>query len=433
MKSAQISRLEVAGNLVNQQAESSSKTKGDFKSMLEGINSLTVNNPTAWGDPIATTATPAVTPTRSAKTVPTGSVVDAYRHDRFYPLKQRRPVSDQDFSVQPASASPRNYSYRIASKEEALKAASASAAKPTSSMTFAEAIDKVKNWFHKIFSGSQSADKGKTPIPEREKQTSQEKPRGLFAAIANFFRNFGKLLSSQSDSESGRKQKDLPGTDRVKVHGESVSNKTNDAIFAAESGQNFPDVDLRTGTGSQLPIENLVNQAAVPQEFEDSAGPLTGKANLAVVRAGRKIDADDKACTIQVRYPGSTDRIHRAILDSAKRYQLPANLVAAIIKVESDFDPRAVSPRGARGLMQLMPTTARELEVRNCFNVEQNIDGGCRYFRYLLDEFDGEVRMALAAYNAGPGAVKRYQGIPPYRETRQYLSKVLSHMYARSS
>jgi soluble lytic murein transglycosylase-like protein len=99
-------------------------------------------------------------------------------------------------------------------------------------------------------------------------------------------------------------------------------------------------------------------------------------------------------------------------------------LVRALIQVESNYEPKAKSPRGAMGLMQLMPSTAREYKVRNPFDPKANIEAGIKHLKALIDRFG--VEMALAAYNAGEGAVKRFNGIPPYRETRTYVSKILS-------
>jgi soluble lytic murein transglycosylase-like protein len=101
--------------------------------------------------------------------------------------------------------------------------------------------------------------------------------------------------------------------------------------------------------------------------------------------------------------------------------------VKAIIKAESNFNHRAVSPKGAKGLMQLMPATASSLQVRDSFHPENNIEGGVKYVRYLLNFFNGNLPLALAAYNAGENAVLRYGGIPPYRETQTYVRRVLSY------
>lgn len=116
----------------------------------------------------------------------------------------------------------------------------------------------------------------------------------------------------------------------------------------------------------------------------------------------------------------------REILAASRHHQVDPSLIQAVIQVESGFNPHAVSPKGARGLMQLMPQTAGNLEVEDPFDPPQNIYGGVKYLRYLMELFNGNVTLALAAYNAGEGAVLRYQTIPPYRETENYVQKVLS-------
>lgn len=111
---------------------------------------------------------------------------------------------------------------------------------------------------------------------------------------------------------------------------------------------------------------------------------------------------------------------------AAEKHDLSPELVRAIIQVESGFNHRARSHRGARGLMQLMPGTARDMGARNLFDPRQNIFAGARYLRFLLDAFDGNLTLATAAYNAGPTVVKRYGGVPPYEETQDYVQKVHS-------
>ncbi len=110
---------------------------------------------------------------------------------------------------------------------------------------------------------------------------------------------------------------------------------------------------------------------------------------------------------------------------AATRHALAPELVESVIRVESNFEARAVSRKGARGLMQLMPATAARLGVRNVFDVRQNVEGGVRHLRYLVDLYGGNLALALAAYNAGVEAVGRYGGIPPYAETRAYVQRVL--------
>lgn len=120
--------------------------------------------------------------------------------------------------------------------------------------------------------------------------------------------------------------------------------------------------------------------------------------------------------------PSTYDQDIRLI---GRRYQIDPVLIKAIIQTESDFDHRAVSRRGAQGLMQLMPDTARELNVANPFNPRENIDGGTRYLRQLLDNFNGNLTLSLAAYNAGPGLVTRTGGVPEIPETQEYITKVI--------
>lgn len=110
---------------------------------------------------------------------------------------------------------------------------------------------------------------------------------------------------------------------------------------------------------------------------------------------------------------------------AAERHGIPEQLIRAVIRVESGYNPRAVSRKGARGLMQLMPDTALVLGVRDSFNPRQNIDAGVRHLRGLIERFDSDLRLALAAYNAGEQAVLTYRGIPPYQETRDYVNRVL--------
>lgn len=112
----------------------------------------------------------------------------------------------------------------------------------------------------------------------------------------------------------------------------------------------------------------------------------------------------------------------------AAQYNLNPDLLKSVAKAESNFDPSAVSPVGALGIMQLMPATARSLGVNNPLNATENIAGGAKYLSSLLERFDGNVPLAVAAYNAGPGAVKKYGGIPPYKETQKYVAKVMDNL-----
>jgi soluble lytic murein transglycosylase-like protein len=117
--------------------------------------------------------------------------------------------------------------------------------------------------------------------------------------------------------------------------------------------------------------------------------------------------------------------IENHIVEASQFYGLDPKLVQAVIQVESNFDPTATSPKGAQGLMQLMPQTARDMQVADPFQPRENIIGGTRYLKYLLDIFNNDLTLALAAYNAGPEKVNLYRGIPPYNETKNYVQKVI--------
>ena len=118
---------------------------------------------------------------------------------------------------------------------------------------------------------------------------------------------------------------------------------------------------------------------------------------------------------------------HPIILQEAGRHEIDPALVKAIIMAESGYNPNAISDKGAKGLMQLMPSTAQALGVEDAFNPQQNISGGVRYFKKLVNRFDGDIKLALAAYNAGSKKVRHYQGIPPYKATHYYIEKVFKY------
>ena len=125
--------------------------------------------------------------------------------------------------------------------------------------------------------------------------------------------------------------------------------------------------------------------------------------------------------------PGDIDT---AIEQAAARHNVDPNLVRAVIKVESNFNPNAVSRKGAMGLMQLMPSTARQLNVNNPFDPEQNVDAGVRHLKQLLESYGGDIKLTLAAYNAGAGAVARSSGVPHYAETQNYVRRITNLYYS---
>lgn len=127
---------------------------------------------------------------------------------------------------------------------------------------------------------------------------------------------------------------------------------------------------------------------------------------------------------------GNPTSIEEIINKASDAYNVPAKLISSVIKQESNFNPSAISSAGASGLMQLMPGTAKYLGVQNILDPEQNIMGGTKYLKQMLEQFDGNIEKALAAYNAGPGSVKKFDGIPPYKETENYVKKVLNNFLA---
>lgn len=161
--------------------------------------------------------------------------------------------------------------------------------------------------------------------------------------------------------------------------------------------------------------------------------PASGEAQIKVERnaAGELVLSNDptpvvRRAVVRARKPSPA---LQSLIDRYSLQQgLDAALVRAVIQAESAFNPRALSVKGAMGLMQLMPSTARELGVQDPWDPEQNVRGGTRYLRQMLDQFDGKLDWALAGYNAGPGAVQRYGGVPPYRETVGYVDKVMRLM-----
>jgi hypothetical protein len=167
--------------------------------------------------------------------------------------------------------------------------------------------------------------------------------------------------------------------------------------------------------------DGVIHFTSAPPGAPGAKLVIRGGGNSAGVRSGVvPYMPQDRDVARFTRYD---DWIHQA----ATLYQIPEALVRAVIKVESDYDPRAVSVSGARGLMQLMPDTATSLQVKDIDDPRENIFGGVRLLRILANTFNGDLDLTVAAYNAGPDSVMKYGGIPPYQQTRDYVVKVTNY------
>lgn len=179
---------------------------------------------------------------------------------------------------------------------------------------------------------------------------------------------------------------------------------------------------LLLAVGDELPGSSNSRAHAEVYQYIDANGVIS-LTNVPSDSRYRRIDRSSS----RLHSTLSEAELEPTILRFSRRYQLPPALIRAVIKAESDFDARAVSHAGAVGLMQLMPQTALRLDVKDLYDPEDNIGGGTKYLRFLLDRFRGDLPLALAAYNAGEHVVDRYRALPPIEETRRYVRKVLRY------
>jgi soluble lytic murein transglycosylase len=169
---------------------------------------------------------------------------------------------------------------------------------------------------------------------------------------------------------------------------------------------------------------------AVAAAFLTIAGPLAASADVyRYVDENGVMHFTDAPTTSKFHlYFSEQANLDEIIRYYAQRFGLEPALLCAIVKVESNYNPKAVSSKGAVGLMQLIPTTAEELAVMDPLDINENVRGGCQYLKQMLTRFSGDLDLALAAYNAGPNAVQRHKGIPPFKETVDYVNKVKHYL-----
>ena len=242
------------------------------------------------------------------------------------------------------------------------------------------------------------------------------------------------LASPLRAAEGGDGQSEKISTTKITAtdeHGRKVY--VNDPVPASQT---------RHSQESEPPRRRLMYWSSKENRWKPVPGP-----SAAAMRAARSAAAEvneylghesNQSATARIvnanfRGPiASPGDIDSAIEQAAARHNVDPNLVRAVVKVESNFNPNAVSRKGAMGLMQLMPSTARQLKVRNPFDPEQNVDAGVRHLKQLLESYDGDIKLTLAAYNAGAGAVARSSGVPRYAETQNYVRRITNLYYGVS-
>ena len=195
-------------------------------------------------------------------------------------------------------------------------------------------------------------------------------------------------------------------------------------VHAAETISAYVDADGRV----VFVNESSKPKTSAPAPASTDSGPsrkiLASTSRVAVAAATRSAAPGASGPVAGKTAVSGSQDLDGMIVEAAARHQIDPDLVRAIIQVESNFDPYAVSPVGARGLMQLIPSTAQRFGVANPFDPRANIDGGIRYLKHLLGMYEGNLQLTLAAYNAGENSVARFRGVPAYRETQDYIRKI---------
>ena len=240
--------------------------------------------------------------------------------------------------------------------------------------------------------------------------------------IQNLLNTGGQTQAMQRYAQIANKvnnlspQKSQNPLDTLYPNTAKVNSPSFEKVLQATTRSNF-------GTLLLDPKLKQVQANIVSQNIQQSFDTL----NPSVQLKPNNVLQEAVAAQSNIQQPASKAQIMNVVSQISKKHGVDENLVKALIKQESGFNPKAKSKAGAMGLMQLMPSTAKNLGVKDPYNTVQNVEGGVKYLKSMLNKYNGNVILALAAYNAGPAAVDKYSGVPPYKETQNYVKNILAN------